>query len=109
MNTDSSMLQRVKQTLNLKRFMRPLLLVFCGFYLTYHALNGDKGIYAYLVESRKQAQLESELAAVTQERQRMDRRVAQLQPNNLDLDLLDEQMRRRMGLAREGELLVILE
>ncbi len=77
------------------------------FYLGYHALHGEQGVYALLVESGQKARLEQELADIREEREALEHRVDHLRSACLDADLLDEQARQYLGVAKEGEFLLI--
>ena len=96
-----------KSTLTPARLFRPLLIVCMVFYLSYHALHGERGLYALVRERNERAQLTTELAQAKAERERMELRVSHLRDGSLDLDLLDEQMRRMLGVMKPGEIVVM--
>ena len=89
------------------RLVRPLLLLCAVCYLGFSALHGDRGLYALVRETRELKALQQELVSVRTERVRVERRVQNLRSDSLDLDLLDEQMRRMMGVMRPGEIVVL--
>ena len=89
------------------RLIRPLLLACAIFYLSYHALHGERGLYALVREQRERIQLQETLQQVRAERARMELRVSHLRDGSLDLDLLDEQMRRMLGVMKPGEIVVM--
>lgn len=89
------------------RLVRPLLAVFAVFYLLFHALHGERGIYAYIRDKRELAALKSDLETTRAQRQKVELRVSHLRDGSLDPDLLDEQMRRMMGVMRQGEVIVL--
>ena len=39
----------------------------------------------------------------------MSNRIKKLQPNTLDLDFLDEQVRKKLGLIEKNEIVIILD
>ena len=39
----------------------------------------------------------------------MSNRIKKLQPNTLDLDFLDEQVRKKLGLIDKNEIVIILD
>ncbi len=96
-----------KQNLSLSRLVRPLLAVFAVFYLLFHALHGERGIYAYIRNTRELAQLQAELAQTKAQREEVELRVQHMRDGSLDLDLLDEQMRRMMGVMKPGEVVML--
>lgn len=102
------MLVRAKrQPLTPARLIKPLLALCAVFYLCFSALHGDRGLYALLREKRELAQLQQELATTRAEREKVELRVSHLRSNALDLDLLDEQMRRMLGVMRPDEVVVL--
>ncbi len=88
--------------------MGPLLLSAGIFYLTFHALSGERGIYAMLVEDRKLEILKSELNDITAQRKKLEHDVGLMSPGSLDLDLLDEQSRIMLNEAGEDEIVIPL-
>jgi len=96
-----------KQTMSPVRLIRPLLIVFMIFYLSYHALHGERGLYALVRERQERTQLQADLAKAKADRERMELRVSHLRDGSLDLDLLDEQMRRMLGVMKPGEIVVM--
>ena len=90
----------------LRRAIAPCL-GFCALsYFGYHTVQGDRGIIAYL---RLSAQLErTEMALWDSDRSRevLARRVILLRPENLDRDMLDQQARHILGLARPDDIVI---
>ena len=80
-----------------------------AFYVGYHTLHGERGIYALLRERRELTTLQTELNKTTAEREKMELRVSHLRDNSLDRDLLDEQMRRMLGVMKKGEVVVLTD
>jgi cell division protein FtsB len=102
------MLVRVnKQGLNPTRLMKPLLWMLVAFYMGYHTLHGERGLYALMRDKGEVAYLTEELAKTKAKREKMELRVTHLRDGSLDRDLLDEQMRRMMGVMKKGELVVL--
>ena len=89
------------------RMMRPLMWLLLMFYMGYHALHGERGVYALMRDRRELAQLEQALAETKSQREQMEIKVSHLRNDSLDRDLLDEQMRRMMGVMGKGELVVL--
>ncbi len=104
------MMVRVKkQTLTPVRLVRPLMWMLVTFYMGYHTLHGERGLYALMRDKREVAQLEQELASTKSNREKMELRVRHLRDNSLDRDLLDEQMRRMMGVMHKGEVVMLTD
>lgn len=101
------MVRARRQAMTPGRLVKPLLLVVAVFYLMFHALHGERGLYALVKEQRQLAAVTKELATTKAERERVELRVSHLRDNNLDLDLLDEQMRRMLGVMKPGEVVML--
>ena len=52
------------------------------------------------------AETKQTLAETTAERRRLERRVALLRADGLDMDMLDEQARSSLGVARTDEIII---
>lgn len=92
-----------------KSFIRPLMVVFALFYLSFHAVSGERGLFAWFKETRRLEVLNKELARVSAEREELEKKVKGLSAGSLDLDLLDEQARSTLGYAGQYDLVVPLE
>lgn len=90
------------------RLVRPLLVVLVLFYFSYHLVHGERGLFALVRDERRLELLTAEMARVHQERLALEHKVAHLRGDRLDLDLLDEQMRRVLGMMRPGEMVVLM-
>ncbi|MBM3617866.1 MAG: septum formation initiator family protein [Alphaproteobacteria bacterium] len=90
-----------------KRYITAFIFSITVFYFAYHALNGERGIYAYFKQSRNLEVSQAELTRLTQQRAELEKRVHLLSNASLDLDLLDEEARRTLGSAKKGEVVVL--
>ena len=75
-------------------------------YFAYHAIEGERGLFAYmrLVDRVAEAdQTRQEVAAIRAE---MERRVAMLRPDHTDPDMLDERASAMLNLAQPDEVVV---
>lgn len=84
--------------------LRPVLFAAALFYLAFHALHGDFGLYALLKENRRLETLEHDLKEATAERELLENKTKRMKADSLDLDLLDEQSRRVLGLSGDAEI-----
>ena len=89
------------------RLVKPLLVLLVMFYLGFNAVHGERGLVALMREQRELATLQAELASTRAERERLEHRVVRLRSDSLDLDLLDEQMRRMLGVMKPDEVVVL--
>jgi cell division protein FtsB len=101
-------LYRIRQPF-LKRVSGPLLWVLILFYLGFHTVSGERGVFALLKETRHLETLTTELSAIKAQRQALDHKVKLLSSNSLDLDLLDEQARRVLGFSGTREVIVFTD
>lgn len=102
------MLVRVKkQSLTPVQILRPLGWMLVTFYMGYHALHGERGLYALMRDRRELAEVEQQLSKVKTDRERMELHVSHFRDSALDRDLLDEQTRRMLGVMRKNEVVVI--
>ena len=95
-----------------RRARHAALPLFCALaigYFGYHAVQGDRGVVAWLKLSHEIAKTTAELEAAQAERQAIERRASLLKPDALDRDMLDERARRVLGLARADEVVFIDE
>jgi len=78
-------------------------------YFVYHAVEGDRGIMAWLQISQQLAEGKRTLATLAGERQEIEHRVALLSPSSIDPDLLDERARLMLNVAEPDDRLVIIK
>lgn len=75
--------------------------------LAWHAFYGKRS-FAYQQQVReKLEQAKAEYAAVQQRRAALERKVARLRDETLDLDTLDEEARKQLGFIATDELLAL--
>ncbi len=84
----------------------PLLVASVVVYLGYHAIQGQRGIVAWLRLSQQIEQTRSALALTRAEERRLAHRAALLRPDGLDRDMLDERARAVLNLAHPDDLVV---
>lgn len=69
-------------------------------------LQGDHGLAAFREAGDTERRLKAELAELSTERAIMENRVHRLSDRFLDLDMLEERARARLGMVREDEIVV---
>lgn len=79
------------------------------FYIVFHSFTGDHGLFAMWRKERQIQHYKVELSSLQDERNRLEHKVTLLGNANLDLDLLDEQVKRNLGLLRKGEVILLLD
>lgn len=75
-------------------------------YLTFAALQGEHGLFRLFQIEAQEKRLRSELDALRADREAIANKTHRLSTETLDLDLLDEQARRTLGLGRADEILI---
>ena len=85
----------------------PILGISLVFYFAYHLVQGDRGVLAWLRLSQQLKEAQATLAATRAERDALGGRVAQLRPEHLDRDMLDERARATLNLAGPNEMVIL--
>jgi cell division protein FtsB len=75
-------------------------------YLTFAALQGEHGLFKLFQIEAQETKLRTELAVLKTERAGIENKTRRLSTGTLDLDLLDEQARKVLSLARADEILI---
>lgn len=75
-------------------------------YLTFAALQGEHGLFRLFQIEAQEKRLTAELAELRAAREAIANKTERLSSGDLDLDLLDEQARRVLGLGRADEILI---
>ena len=87
----------------------PMLGAFLAGYFFYHAVQGDRGIVAWMQLNQQIRVSEDELAKTDTERREMEQRVALLSNSSLDLDMLEERARVMLNFAHPDDLVIFLK
>jgi cell division protein FtsB len=78
-------------------------------YFVYHAVQGDRGVIAWIQVSQRLAQAKSELEKSNADRAAMEQRVALLSNSSLDLDMLEERARVMLNFSNPDDLVILLD
>lgn len=89
-----------------RAFLPILVISFAIFYFLMSALQGNNGLFRFLQLSAQTDILEEELAGLEAERRALENLTNRLSNDFLDLDLLDEQARKRLGYIRDDEIII---
>jgi cell division protein FtsB len=76
-------------------------------YFSYHLVQGERGLIAWLRLSNDIREAKEEAATVRLQREVLERRVSHLRPESLDRDLLDERARATLNVALPNEIVII--
>ena len=86
-----------------------LVTFFIFIYLVYFLIYGQRGLLEYFYLSKKSQEYNQLLTKLTLENEYLSDRIERLQPNTVDLDFLDEQVRKKLGLIDKNEIVIILD
>lgn len=75
-------------------------------YFTFAAVQGDYGLFRRAEIFAESQDLRSQLAAVRADVDRMENLTKRMSDDYLDLDLVDEQARRVLGMVRPDEIVI---
>lgn len=78
-------------------------------YFVYHALHGDRGFFAYQKLSKEFIEQQNILANLENEKLVYEKKLKLINHQQVDLDLLDELARAKLGLVKPNETMVILK
>ena len=91
---------------NLFGYLTSVSVVALVVYFSYSAIQGPFGMLTLFKIETKEAQLQLQLATLKKDRAVAQNRAHRLSDEYLDLDLLDEQARKVLGLIRGDEIIV---
>ena len=77
-------------------------------YFIYHAVQGDRGILAWLRVNQQLEAAHHELAQSAAERTALERRVSLLSNSSLDLDMLEERARIMLNFSHPDDVVIFL-
>ena len=86
-----------------------LVTFFIFIYLVYFLIYGQRGLLQYFYLTKQSQEYSQKLAKLTAENDYLSDRIKRLQPNTVDLDFLDEQVRKKLGLIDKNEIVIILD
>jgi cell division protein FtsB len=91
-----------------KQVAMPVLGIALLAYMAYHAIQGDRGLFAWITLNQRLKEAHALADAVHAQRQELENRVYRLSSASLDPDLLDERVRAMLDYARTDEVVIML-
>jgi cell division protein FtsB len=76
-------------------------------YFAYHAVHGQRGLKAQRNFEIEIAALKADLARLEHQRHVLETKVAQLRPESVDRDILDEEARTQLGWLNPNDRVII--
>ena len=86
----------------------PMLGACLAGYFVYHAVQGDRGILAWMQVNQQIKAAQAELNKSDAAREAMEQRVALLSNTSLDLDMLEERARIMLNFSHPDDLVIFL-
>ena len=86
-----------------------LITFFIFIYLVYFLINGQRGLLKFFYLTKQAQEYDFTLANLQDENSYYLDRTKRLKPNSIDLDYLDEQARKKLGLIDKNEIVIILD
>ena len=96
----------INKTRGFVGYVTSVIVVTLVAYFSYSAVQGPYGLLNLFKIETGEAQLVKQLDAITLQRVAAQNRTHRLSDEYLDLDLLDEQARKVLGLIRGGEIII---
>ena len=78
-------------------------------YFVFHAFRGEFSLPALKLLQQQEVTLIAEAELVRHERSDLESRIALLKESSIDPDMLEEQVRKRLGFAHPDEVVVFLK
>lgn len=83
-----------------------LVLSVIGYFL-YHFIQGDRGVLAWMQLQKRLTSSLEHLACLKSEREALEEKVKALHPESLNSDLLDQEVRQKLGHVHPDEIVII--
>ncbi|MEL6966952.1 MAG: septum formation initiator family protein [Pseudomonadota bacterium] len=98
---------RRRRSKNFARFITPIATLLILGYFGFHAFNGHYGVRARIAMEQQIAVLEQEKADKTKLRLELENRVKLIRDGSLERDMVDEQVRAQLGMAKPDEIVIL--
>ncbi len=85
-----------------------LITFFIVVYLIYFLINGQRGLLKYFYLKKQKKKYNQILADVRIENENINDKIQRLKTNSIDLDFLDEQIKKNLGFIDKNEIVIIL-
>ena len=93
---------------NVWRLVSAIFLTLLVVYLVYHLLQGDRSVFSLREFQGKVAELDTQIALLEIEKNKIEKQIKLLNPTSLDLDFLEERVRVVLGFVHPDDWVVIL-
>lgn len=90
----------------LRYAVAPLLGMGAVVYFSYHIVQGDRGLIAWVHLKNEIVKAEETLTGIRAQKQELEKRVTLLRPDSLDPDMLEERARIMLNMGRPDERVI---
>ena len=82
---------------------------FLFLYMIYFLINGPRSIFSYFKLKNLNISYSEQLNNLNEQNNFFIDRIKRLQPNTLDLDYLEEKLRKNTGFSKKNEIVVVFD
>jgi len=86
-----------------------IITFFITIYLVYFLINGQRGLLKFFYLTKQNQEFNEILYNLKAENKYYSNNIKRLQPNSIDLDFLDEQVRNKLGFINKNEIIIVLD
>ena len=86
-----------------------IITFFITIYLIYFLINGQRGLLKFFYLTKQNQEYNEILYKLKAENEYFSDNIKRLQPDSIDLDFLDEQVRNKLGFIDKNEVIIILD
>lgn len=95
-------------TRNVRFVLSNIVWICVASYFTYHMLTGARGALSWALLRGEMETLEKKLESIHEDNAFLENKIKGLRSSSLDLDLLEEQSRNILGLAKHDDTIVLM-
>ena len=86
-----------------------IIIFFITIYLIYFLINGQRGLLKFFYLTKQNQEYSEILYNLKSENEYFSGNIKRLQPDSIDLDFLDEQVRNKLGFIDKNEVIIVLD
>jgi len=86
-----------------------IFIFFITIYLIYFLINGQRGLLKFFYLTKQNQEYNEILYNLKSENEYFSDNIKRLQPDSIDLDFLDEQVRNKLGFIDKNEVIIVLD
>ena len=98
---------RQRKNHNFHRLIIPAFCITLSAYFYYHSVTGRYGLESYHETVKQSRELETKLATLRKEREKLSNRVVLLKNGSIERDMLDEQVRYNLNMLHPDEVAIM--